>query len=216
MVMNERDVETTVYSLKPDVPSDSAGDRRQGTRHMTLFRVGSILIDGQRELCLIKNISAGGMKMRAYRTLEVSAKLTVELKCGQHVEGKISWVDGENVGVAFDKEIDVIAILTHSLEGPRPRMPRIEIECPVVLHIDGKRHDATGVDISQGGIKIAYRGSLSPDDDIVVTLPGMAPVAGVVKWLDDDLVGVTFNRLMPLSGLVGWLGQQRDSLREVG
>ncbi|MBB3763944.1 PilZ domain-containing protein [Sphingomicrobium lutaoense] len=216
MELDRQDVETTVYSLTSDVPADAGADRRKGVRHMTLFRVGSILVDGQRELCLIKNISAGGMKMRAYRSLEVGAELTVELKCGQHVDGTVSWVEGDNVGVAFDKSIDVIDILSHSMEGPRPRMPRVEINCPVVVHIGGKRHEAIGVDVSQGGIKLDVAPRPAINEDIVVTLPGMTPVAGVVKWAEDDFVGVTFNSLMPLSGLVSWLGEQRETLRKAG
>ena len=44
----------------------SPGDRREADRHLTLYRVGSIVVDDRRELCLIKHISAGGMMIRCY------------------------------------------------------------------------------------------------------------------------------------------------------
>lgn len=209
--MDESQVETTLYSLKSDAPgSQEAAERRDGERHMTLFRVGSIIVDDRRELCLIKNISAGGMKMRAYCELDEGQQLSVELKCGQQVSGKVSWKRDSDVGVTFSTLIDVLDVLSNTLEGPRPRMPRIEIDCPIVVHVDGIRHTADALDVSQGGVKLRCATAIERDNDIVITLPGLAPEAGVVKWTKDGVLGVTFNRLLPLGGLVDWLRGLRD------
>ena len=44
-------VETTLYSLSDEPPTPSGDcERREGERHMTLYRVGSILVDDRREL----------------------------------------------------------------------------------------------------------------------------------------------------------------------
>lgn len=213
--MDESQVETTLYSLKTDAPgSADSPDRRSGERHMTLFRVGSIMVDDRRELCLIKNISAGGMKMRAYCDLREGEQISIELKCGQQVSGQVSWKRDNDVGVEFDTKVDVIDILSNTLEGPRPRMPRIEIDCPIVFHVDGIRHQATALDVSQGGLKLRTATPIEADNDIVITLPGLAPEAGVVKWTNDDVLGVTFNRLMPLGGLVDWLRGLRDGKQQ--
>src|SRR5207342_3958718 len=85
-------VETTLYSLTdaPPAPTDDS-ERREGDRLMTLYRVGSILVEDRRELCLIKNISAGGMMIRLYCAIAVDTPLTVELKSGQPITGTISW-----------------------------------------------------------------------------------------------------------------------------
>ena len=60
--MEELPIGTTAFSQSGDSPAD--GDQRGGERHLTLFRVGSIIIRGRRELCLVKNISAGGAFIR--------------------------------------------------------------------------------------------------------------------------------------------------------
>ena len=62
---NVQKVETTLYSLS-DAPPAAPAERRDGDRLMTLYRVGSLSIGERRELCLIKNICAGGMMVRAY------------------------------------------------------------------------------------------------------------------------------------------------------
>ena len=123
--MKTQPVETTLYSLS-DAPPLAEAERRDGQRHMTLYRVGSILVDGRRELCLIKNISAGGMMIRLYCSIADGTPVVVELKSGQPICGKISWTRDQNAGIAFDEPIDVIDILSTTMEGPRPRMPRIE------------------------------------------------------------------------------------------
>ena len=128
--MNSQPVETTLYSLSDAPPSPKPGEeRREGERHMTLYRVGSILVEDRRELCLIKNISAGGMMVRIYCPVVDGTPLTIELKSGQPIRGKVSWVKDNQVGVTFDQPVDVIDILSSSMNGPRPRMPRIETDC---------------------------------------------------------------------------------------
>ena len=79
--MEEQPVETTLYSLSDNAPEPV--ERRDSERHLTLFRVGSVTIGERRELCLIKNISAGGMMVRAYCALEPDTRVSVELKRGE-------------------------------------------------------------------------------------------------------------------------------------
>lgn len=208
-------VETTLYSLRDDAPQATDDeDRREGKRHMTLFRVGALMIGDQRELCLIKNISAGGMMVRVYCDVAADTPISVELKCGEPISGKVTWVKGENLGVSFDTPIDVLDILATNEHGPRPRMPRIEVDCPVTLYDEGQRIEVRVLDISQGGLKVECETPLMRDADIAVTLPGMAPEAGVVKWTAEDCAGITFNRLLPLATLIGWLQERRDGLRK--
>ena len=65
--MQEQAVETTVYSIAATAPVQP--ERREDERYLSLLRVGAIVVDGRRELCLIRNISAGGMMIRAYSDL---------------------------------------------------------------------------------------------------------------------------------------------------
>ena len=204
-------VETTLYSLSDAPPAPSSDpDRREGERHMTLYRVGSILVDNRRELCLIKNISAGGMMIRLYCAVANATPVTVELKSGQPIEGKISWTRDQVAGVAFDKPVDVIEILSISMEGPRPRMPRIETNCHATIREGANVLRVEACDISQGGVKIRTDAMIPQGSDVVVTLPGLDAQAGIACWSSNGFAGVTFNRLLPLDDLVAWLHVQRD------
>ena len=205
---------TTLYSLS-DAPPEP-GDRRDGERHLTLFRVGSIAICDRRELCLIKNISAGGMMIRAYCPIAEGTAMSIELKSGQPVSGKASWVRDHNVGVAFDQPVDVIEILSASADGPRPRMPRIEVDCIATVRDGANVYRLPVSDISQGGLKLEGDPCLEHGCDLSVSLPGLGPLPAALRWRQDGQVGISFNRLVPLDQLVNWLQVVRDSMRATG
>lgn len=209
--METQPAETTLYSLSDAPPQPAnASDRRTGERHMTLYRVGSVMLDGRRELCLIRNISAGGMMIRLYCSVTVGTPLTIELKSGQPIDGTVSWLKDGYYGIAFDRTIDVIEILSASMDGPRPRMPRIETDCHATLREGANSWRVRTHDISQGGVKLQCEAVIPSGTDIVLTLPGLEPQPGVARWSNDGFTGVTFNRLLPLGQLVDWLKMERE------
>jgi hypothetical protein len=212
-MLDEQRVETTLYSLGASLPD--APERRTGERHLSLLRVGTLTISDRRELCLIRNISAGGMLIRPYSSIEEGSRVTIELKQGEPIGGTARWTDDGCVGVTFDEPIDVIALLASSEDGPRPRMPRVAIDRTVWVRVDANVHRARAADISQGGIKIECRSELPVKADVVVSLPGLDPCAGVVRWGADGTYGITFNRVIPLPVLVSWLRDGRAQVRNI-
>ena len=212
--MDIQPVETTLYSLSEEAPAPGGdNDLRNGERHMTLYRVGSILVGERRELCLIKNISAGGMMIRLYCSIDEGASVTVELKSGHPIHGKVSWTRDHHAGVAFDQAVDVIDILSSSMNGPRPRMPRVETKCHATLREGANTLRVRACDISQGGLKIECETILPNGADVIVTLPGLTPQPGIACWAEGGFTGITFNRLLPLTELVAWLHAQRQTQR---
>jgi hypothetical protein len=202
-------VETTCYSLSATAPQ--CPERRNDERYVSLLRVGALMIDGRRELCLIRNISAGGMMIRPYSPIAAGTYLTVELKQGDTVSGVAQWSEKGLVGVTFDAAIDVLALLSAPGGRPQPRMPRIEVDCTATLRHDGQVLRARVVNISQGGICIQSPVDLEIDGDAVVTLEGLHAAAGVVKWREGDYYGIGFNRVFPVDELMAFLQtQQRE------
>lgn len=210
--MEEESVETTLYSLSASPPTQP--DRRGGERYLRLLRVGAILVDGRRELCLIRNISAGGMMIRAYSDIAVGTPLSIELKQGDPINGTVQWLKDELAGVSFDEAIDVIGLLATSDDRPRPRLPRIEIECTIWVRQEADLIRARGINVSQGGLCVETEAALAVGGDVVVTLPGLTPAAGVVKWDHGDSYGIAFNRSLVLSELVDWLKDQQQAQQQ--
>lgn len=209
--MEEEPVETTLYSLSDNPPAPV--DRRDDERHLTLFRVGSIVVGDRRELCLIKNISAGGMMIRAYCALEPNSRVSVELKRGEQIQGKVNWLREGSAGIEFDERVDVVELLATSMDGPRPRMPRVEVRCIASVRHGSQVYGMRAHDISQGGLKVESTRDLAIGTDVLVTLPGLRSQQGVIRWKDGRCYGITFQHLLALTELVEWLQQQRELLR---
>lgn len=204
--------EKTVYSLSEKTPERP--DRRSDERYVSLLRVGALTIEGRRELCLIRNVSAGGMMIRPYSPIEVETHLRIELKQGDPVSGIVQWADKGLVGVTFDEPIDVLALLNAASEQPKPRMPRIEIDCTASLRYNEFVFRADVANISQGGICVNSPVDLEPDSDVVVTIAGLRPTAGIVKWQEGELFGIGFNRVYAVSELMTFLQQQQRNERQ--
>jgi len=200
-------LETTLYSL------DAAPPRRRrarAERHLSLFRVGALTVGERRELCLIKNISAGGMLIRAYSAISAGARVSIELKQSEPVTGTAQWVDGDSVGIAFDQTIDVVSLISMRAEGPRPRMPRMEVDCLATIRDGANVLRTTALNISQGGLRVESIAELPVGAEVIVSLGGLAPEPAVVKWREGDCYGIAFNRVLSITQLVAWLQARPD------
>ena len=205
-MLDEQPVETTLYSLAelpPGLP-----ERRHDERYLSLLRVGSLMIGDRRELCLIRNISAGGMLIRVYSPVAQGTRLAVELRQGEPIGGTALWAKEDFIGVSFDKPIDVLALISNSSDARRPRMPRVEIQCGAWVRNGATVFRTRALNISQGGVRVEADNGLAAGAQVTVTLPGLPAEQGVVRWNDGESCGITFNRVLSLSQLVAWLGEQ--------
>lgn len=209
--MRDDDIaEGTTFSIHEEVPESK--QRRQEPRLLTLLRVGAIIVDGQRELCLIRNISSLGLMIHVYSPLEVGREVEVELKSGQQIGGRVKWVDGTNAGLAFDAPIDVMAMLSTQLVSQneiKPRMPRVEVRCPATLRMGGRTYRVETRDVSQGGVKVTLDAVLPADADVVLSMEGFHSLHGTVRWCDGEVAGINFNAVIPWPQLVCWLKERR-------
>ena len=212
---NEQPVETTLYSLDEDAPGPV--QRRKADRHLSLLRVGTLMIGDRRELCLIKNVSAGGMLIRAYSAIEVGTSVSIELKQEKPLSGTVRWTKDDCIGVTFGTPVDILDLISLSVDGPRHRLPRVEVGCVAWVRDGATVHRTATVNISQGGLRITSASDLAVGAELVVSLTGLEPIPGVLCWKDGDDYGIRFNRSLALPLLVGWLrDQQGPRLRATG
>ncbi len=199
-------VEETIFSLSHETPQPP--DRRRDQRHLTILRVGTLFLGERRELCLIRNISAGGLMAHIYSRVAIDERVGVELKANHRIEGAIAWIDGSNVGITFDAQIDLEDILApHSglEDGWRPRLPRVELDRLATLRVGAAVYGVSTRDISQGGVKIEIDQPIEAGQDVVLTLERFRPIQGVVRWSGEGLCGIAFNQVIPFRELMTWL-----------
>jgi hypothetical protein len=205
MFTGERVVETG-FSLSHEVPAPP--ERRLSERHLKILRVGTLIVGGRRELCLIRNISAGGLMAHVYSRLLPGARVEVELKTRQPVAGRVVWVREANAGIQFDGKMDVAELLANPTvldNGWRPRTPRVEVDRMATLRAGARTYWVNARDISQSGVKVETDQPPEPGTEVVVALESFRPLAGVVRWSRDSGCGIAFNQLIPFGELIDWL-----------
>ena len=202
----DQQIEETSFSFSQAIPQPP--ERRRQERHIRILRVGVLFVDGRRELCLIRNISSGGLMAHVYSTVVPGERVTVELKTNQQVSGRIVWARDSNAGIAFDSPVDIAELLANPPlldNGWKPRAPRVEIDRPATLRSGARTRWVKSRDISQSGIKIETDEPLEVGGDVVVTLEHFRPLAGVVRWQSGPVAGIEFNQLIPFGELIDWL-----------
>ncbi len=210
--MERQSVDTTLHSLSGTLESTPA-DRRSEERMMTVYRVGALGIDERSELCVIKNICPNGMMVRTYCSILEGSRVTIELKCGHPISGVVKWARDAHAGIGFDQRIDVLDVLSTTMDGPRPRKPRIKIDGFVTLREGAFTSRAQLCDISQGGVKLRCEKPPAPNSPVVVTIHGIGPQPSVVCWIDGHYVGIKFHHMLALPVLVEWLRDRQNPLR---
>src|ERR1044072_495887 len=182
MFTGERVVETG-FSLSREFPAPPG--RRGRERHLKILRAGPLIVGGRRELCLIRNISAGGLMAHVYSRLVPGARVQVELKTRPPVAGRVVWVREANAGIQFDAHMDVAELLANPAvldNGWRPRTPRVEIDRMGTLRAGARTWGGHARDISQSGVKVETDQPPEADSEVVLTLEGFRPLQGVVRW----------------------------------
>jgi hypothetical protein len=211
--MNQEYGAETLFSFSEALPTPD--ERRTGPRYTTLLRVGTLETGAGKELCLIRNISAGGLMAHIYSDIPAGTRAHVELKSGQQVSGTIIWSRNSNIGLQFDTGIDVGELLTSCSSERRPRLPRIELDCFASVRIGARIYRGRACDISQGGVKVKLDAPI-PCGEAVVTMSGFRSIAGAVRWCEGGLAGISFNQVIPLGELIPWLKESEKACLSQG
>ena len=209
-MLADRRIAETGFSLSEQVPEPP--ERRQQERQLTILRVGILVIEGRRELCLIRNISAGGLMAHIYGPLRSGQEVTVELKTNQQIGGRIVWTEDGNAGIGFDSPVDIAELLANPQvlgNGWRARLPRVEVDRLATLRAGADTSWVQIRDISQGGVKIDCDRPLEAGAEIVFTPEYFRPLAGTVRWQSGESCGIAFNQLIPFDELIAWLKRER-------
>ncbi|HEX8193499.1 MAG TPA: PilZ domain-containing protein [Allosphingosinicella sp.] len=191
-----------------------ARDRRRDIRHLTILRVGAVVVGERRELCLVRNISAGGLMAIVYTPIAKGERIAVELKTNHQIPGTVTWVRDSTIGLAFDEKIDVAEVLSSAAmldNGWRPRMPRVPVDRMATLRAGARTYWVSTRDISQGGVKVEADQPIEIGGETVVTLENFRPITGVVRWRKDNVVGISFNQVIPFHELGRWLTKQKPA-----
>lgn len=204
----------TIYSLSGDVPPV---DEAFGVDDAGLWP-GALTVGSIRTVCSIRKLSAGGAIVQVDGPVTVGEKLDLELMTGEQLVGTIAWQHGTEVGLRFEAPIDVFAVIAQDIvsqPGERRRMPRVELVVQALLETANGTELVTTRDISQGGAKLDVPFQLKVEERVLVTLDGLPPQPGVVRWSTEHVAGIAFLPEVRWQELMVWLKERRKQKRQL-
>ncbi|MEG3144342.1 PilZ domain-containing protein [Sphingomonas sp. RT2P30] len=180
-------------------------------RLTTILLIGRISTGARDDLCRIRNISAGGMRIETLAPIEVGQQISVELKSGIAVCSVVVWINGGEAGVKFEEPVDIEQLLATStrphptLDARTPRSPRLSARCPVTLRRDGHIQSGVLEDVSQGGAQLCSHGTAKIGDRVTLYIPGLGSKRATIRWVTDETVGLSFAERLGFADLARWL-----------
>ena len=137
-------------------PFDPAlGEQRSEPRHRTVLQVARLTTPRGDELCILRNVSTGGLRAQVYCNLAVGEAVGFELRTGRRISGRVIWSEGPSIGVEFDRKVPILAYLAHqTIEslGQRVRAPRVKVGENATFYVAGREFVVSIADASQAGM----------------------------------------------------------------
>lgn len=187
--------------------SASAVEQRADSRHRTVLQVAKLETAHGDELCILRNVSAGGLRADVYTELAVGDPVRFELKTGRSVAGRVIWTDGSAIGVEFDRKVPILAYLAHqAIEelGRRVRPPRVHIGERGLMRVADREFAVEIIDASQAGMRIRTDRVLFEGGGCRVYADGLGERGATVRWCHDGEVGLQFKQPLQFRDFAAW------------
>lgn len=185
-----------------------AADRRAGPRHISILRVGRVSWADQDQLCIVRNISAGGLMIGCNRPPAPGQALAVELRSDKQMTGIVRWTREGSCGIQLDAPINVDAVLREErnpLLRIRPRAPRFVRRGSVKLIGEGEPVIGDIIDISIGGLSCRAERPMRRGEPVVASIAGITATTAEIRWTKGDVTGVRFEKPLPWRAFGEWL-----------
>lgn len=172
------------------------------------FDPGAIHHSGLRQECSIRKISALGVTVASDLTPALGDAVAIELANGQRAPGKVAWTGRQELGVRFDDNVDIVALLNRKLVSQTPErrtMPRLEVRCAVHIKFGGNLWPATLRNISSNGVQIEADGLPEIGTYVSLFVNSLTVPAGEVVWRRDKLAGIELIEELSWSSIIPWV-----------
>ncbi|MEZ5655535.1 MAG: PilZ domain-containing protein [Sphingobium sp.] len=189
---------------------DLTEDRRRGSqRYVTVLKVGRAVVDGQDQLCLVRNMSREGARLDIYHGVTKDQRITVELRSDKVVNGTVRWVGDHAAGIEFDEPVEVGDLLQpkshRGVLRKLPRAPRFLANANVTLERETGVTKGKLINISLHGLCMESEERVKSEERVIIRIDGLPGRSAAIRWKAENTIGLHFDMPMGFSELARWL-----------
>lgn len=174
---------------------------RSAPRHALLIRTAKVIADGREFLCIIRDASATGLKIRLFSELPAARELVVEMVTGDRYAVELVWQADDFAGLRFQQSIDVEKLLDESRGSYSKRQVRLQIVMGGVLHSGGQSVAVTFRNLSQQGACVESDKWLLMNELVRIETGVTPPLYAKVRWRSHPCYGLIFEHTFRLEEL---------------
>ena len=185
---------------QPPKALEDHAELRDKDRFALLIRSAKITCDLGEFLCIVRDVSEGGVKLRMFHALPPRDSYRLELSSRHTFEIEPVWNKGDLAGFRFPQAIDIPAFIGERNDFPK-RALRLNLDAPAVVRTDGSAFAATIRDLSREGIGIETQLALALEQKVTVEAPNFGSRIGTVRWRKSPAYGVALRELLSFEEL---------------
>lgn len=178
-------------------------DQRVAARFKLVLRVAKLRTTAGEFLCVLRDISDSGLKVRIFHPIPQNELCELELGGGEVLRVKRVWQHSGYAGFRFaDPPFEVDRLIEEA--GPFPKRHirvRLNRPVPLMLAADGLQLPALLCDISQHGAALTLDQRLAIGRQVRLVAPQLPALTARVRWRRGTLHGLVFQQGFRLEAL---------------
>ncbi|MET1756950.1 PilZ domain-containing protein [Novosphingobium sp. RD2P27] len=178
----------------------TGAEMRGAPRFTLMLRSAKLIADSTEYLCIIRDVSETGIKLRLFHQLPDAGTLMIETPGGQRYPMQLVWAVSNEAGFRFDYRIDVDTFVSQG--SPYPKRPlRLRVHHPACVKIGAESLPATILDISRQGARIESETRLAIGQRFCLEARELPLFEATVCWRRVPEYGLAFAQVMGLDEL---------------
>lgn len=178
----------------------SVEELRSAPRFTLLIRSAKLVCEGREYLCVIRDVSASGLRLRIFHPLPQVTHFELELATGDRFPLERVWESPDHAGFRFADWIDVKDFIAEASPYPK-RALRLKLDFPATITADGAAAHASVRDLSREGARIETTLPLAIRQRVNFTAKGLPPIVGSVCWRSQSAYGLVFQQVFSFEEL---------------
>jgi len=151
-------------------------------------------------LCIVRDVSATGVRLRLFHPLPVQGEMLLELATGERFAIDLVWEREDHAGFRFVGDIDVHRFINEK-GAYRKRSLRLSIRVPATVTVGDRAVDAMICNLSREGARIESDHLFARGQKLKVEVRGLPALTGIVRWRRAPDYGIVFQQLFTFEEL---------------
>jgi hypothetical protein len=177
-----------------EVRQPAGAELRVAPRFTLLVRTAKLVADGREYLCVLRDVSATGCKVRVFHDVPSHVVMVLETASGERFPMEMMWNRDDHAGFRFFEDVDVNRLIEDNRGQYPKRQIRMTIEREATVFANGQTYQVAVRDISQQGACIELPVRLMMRQGLRIELSGFPPIYAKVCWRQVPRHGLVFDK----------------------